>query len=369
MKANRKMKILLIPKGFLGDIILVTPIIASLRSCGHSVTVVVPPVAKGILGGDLADDVVVFDRRKEFRGWSGLRAFAKRIKAMHFDRAYSFQRSARTSLLFRLAGIPERVGYADAYLGFLYTKRVSRTESLHEVLRSFELVVDELEPESQREVNKLLRGERTVDPNFGRLQVSLPSSDGMSARVLEVLTGEVPFIVLAPGSVWATKRWDSQEYREVAKTYLHEKHRVVLVGAPNESVVCDEVAADLPVVNLCGKTTLPELIAIIAEAAGVVCNDSMALHVSSATQTPCVAVFCATSPTFGFGPWKNKAIVLEKSELFCKPCRRHGSYSCPTGTRACMVGVSGAEVVLALNSLMQRGVPSTEDDTREVKGI
>jgi heptosyltransferase-2 len=363
------MKILLIPKGFFGDIILVTPILASLRSCGHSVTVVVPPAAKGILGSDLADDIVVFDRRKEFRGLSGLRAFARRLKAMHFDRAYSFQRSARTSLLFRLAGIPERVGYDDAHLGFLYTKRVPRTESVHEVLRSFELVVDELEPEPQREVNKLLKSERTFDSEFGRLQVSIPPREELSEMVLEVITGELPFIVLAPGSVWATKRWNAEGYRDVAKAYIHEKHRVVLVGAPNESAVCDEVAADLPVVNLCGKTTLPELIAIIAEAAGVVCNDSMALHVSSATQTPCVAVFCATSPTFGFGPWKNKAIVLEKSELFCKPCRRHGSHSCPTGTRACMLGVSGDEVFMALNSLMQRHAPFSDDDSREVKRV
>jgi len=70
----------------------------------------------------------------------------------------------------------------------------------------------------------------------------------------------------------------------------------------------------------------------------LVCNDSMALHMGSALKTPTVVIFCATSPSFGFGPWKNpKAIIVEEHSLACKPCRRHGSMTCPESTNACMM--------------------------------
>jgi len=69
----------------------------------------------------------------------------------------------------------------------------------------------------------------------------------------------------------------------------------------------------------------------------VICNDSMALHMASAFKVPNVAVFCATSPEFGFGPWENpKSAVVQDDTLACKPCRRHGSNRCPNGTEACM---------------------------------
>jgi heptosyltransferase-2 len=84
-----------------------------------------------------------------------------------------------------------------------------------------------------------------------------------------------------------------------------------------------------------------------------VCNDSVALHVGSALKVPTVAVFCATSPRFGFGPWRNRATVVEHSELSCKPCRRHGSPRCPTGTEACMRDVKAERVLAAASGLLE----------------
>jgi heptosyltransferase-2 len=73
----------------------------------------------------------------------------------------------------------------------------------------------------------------------------------------------------------------------------------------------------------------------------------MALHMASAFRIPTVAVFCATAPEFGFGPWENpESVVVQDATLPCKPCGRHGSNRCPNGTEACMT-IDANEVINA----------------------
>jgi heptosyltransferase-2 len=116
--------------------------------------------------------------------------------------------------------------------------------------------------------------------------------------------------------------------------------------------VSAKVAGGTEVIDLTGKTDIAETMYIVKNARLIVCNDSMALHMASAFKVPNVAIFCATSPQFGFGPWKNRAVVVEKKDLTCRPCRRHGGRSCPTGTEACMKDLSPDEVIGAIKSLL-----------------
>ena len=99
---------------------------------------------------------------------------------------------------------------------------------------------------------------------------------------------------------------------------------------------------------------MAEALPLYQDAALVVCNDSLALHLASAFKVPNVAVFCATSPEFGFGPWENCAEVVEKKELACKPCRRHGSMKCPTGTESCMNDLGADKVISAIQNVMDK---------------
>ncbi len=317
-----------------------------------SITVLCTPATAEFVRRDpLVSDVIVYDRRKEHRGFSGLRAFAATLKERQFDVAYAFHGSPRTALLLKLAGIPERVGYAGASLGFLYTHRVPKRVGVHDVLRTVDLIKNELDDVSRHQVERLC-----LDPDDHApwADLRVPESDGErpSQRVSAITGSGEPYVVLAPGSAWPTKQWDAQGFREVAKTYRGRGVRVVIVGAKADLPTSRRVSEGLDVDDLCGETTLAELISLIRGAACVVCNDSLALHISSATRTPVVVIFCATSPQFGFGPWRNRSVVLEKRDLFCKPCHRHGGRSCPTGTRLCMTGVSATEVVCAVDGFL-----------------
>ena len=79
----------------------------------------------------------------------------------------------------------------------------------------------------------------------------------------------------------------------------------------------------------------------------------MMLHLTSAFKVPCVVVFCATVPEFGFGPWQNeKAVILEDENLKCRPCGRHGTKVCKLGTNACQK-VSHLEVYKKLMEIIK----------------
>jgi heptosyltransferase-2 len=70
------------------------------------------------------------------------------------------------------------------------------------------------------------------------------------------------------------------------------------------------------------------------------------MHLAVAMKTPVVAIFGATVPSFGFGPYGEKDVVVQIEGLPCRPCSIHGGDKCPIGTFECMVKIS-AEMVFA----------------------
>jgi heptosyltransferase-2 len=348
-----------VPKGFLGDILLTSPVIEVLKQSAVAprISVLCSPSLEKLISRDpLVDDVIVFDRKGEHRGLKGLRRLASKLREERFDRVYSFHRSPRTSLLLWMAGIKERVAYSDAFLGFLYSRRVTRFPNVHEVVRNLQLVLADLQGEAQVKAEQLVHQGEPQGAPFARLRAPEPRDEELSPKVSELLGAATPYVVLAPGSAWETKQWSPERFHALAAEVVRRGTRVVITGAPSDRAACDAVAQGLPgalVSNLCGETSVLEIVSLIKSARALVCNDSLALHIASAVQTPTVAVFCATSPAFGFGPWQNRAVVVEKQDLFCKPCRRHGSRQCPTGTRMCMTGVSSAQVLRPLEDFME----------------
>ncbi|MBN2809235.1 MAG: lipopolysaccharide heptosyltransferase II [Deltaproteobacteria bacterium] len=333
------MKILLVQTSFLGDTILSTPLIAALKKLHPQAELwmmTTPPAATLVERDPLLTGVIPFAKRESERGLTGLWRLAQKLHEMHFDRAYSLHRSARTSLLLALSRIPERIGFHSARLAFLYSETRNRPQHLHDVRRNLALLGD---PATTADLPDQLR---LFAPEKNELPVTLQAE----------LPAPGSYVLMVPGSAWETKRWSAAGYREVAQ-YLRQKGwQVVLLGNGAEVEVCREVAAHLEVVNLAGRSDLASAIYLAGHARLMICNDSMALHLASACKLPTVAIFCATVPEFGFGPWQNQAVIVEKKDLPCRPCARHGSRQCPNQTRACMDDLTAAEVIEAIDSLL-----------------
>src|SRR5437762_1948337 len=165
--------------------------------------------------------------------------------------------------------------------------------------------------------------------------------------------GPGPLVGVAPGSVWATKRWAPEGFAAVIAALAAEGARCVVLGAPDELALAEEIdrLAGGRATVLAGRTDLATLVAVVDRLALLVANDSPPIHIACARGVPVVAVFCATTPALGYGPWGPRAAVVE-ADLACRPCARHGGRRCPRGTEDCMRLVAPAAVLAAARAAL-----------------
>ena len=337
------MKILLVQTGFLGDVVLSTPVLAELarQFPGAKISILTTPLAKPLVElHPNVEKVLVFDKRGKYRGLGGLLRFARRLREERFEKVFSLHKSYRTAALLLLARIPERFGFAEASASFLYSRTATRKEYPHEVLRNLAIL---------KTVG--------VDPGSLGAKMNIGLSDESIAQAEKLISGfGGPWVAIAPGSVWATKRWTTEGFATVTASLVEQGYSVVILGGPSD----EEVARDVEdkcgkkILNLTGRTNLMVSAAIISKCDLVVTNDSAPLHIASAVGTPVVAAFCATVPEFGFGPWGVPSEIVGVENLSCRPCGRHGGNTCPTGTHACQKQLSAEMVLSAAKRVLEQ---------------
>lgn len=340
------MNILLIQTGFIGDVVLSTPVISAIAAKypGASIDFLTTPQAADLVRHHpQLNAVLVFDKRGARSGIRGLREMAAELRSRKYDIVFSLHKSWRTGALVWLSGIPVRYGFRRAKLRFLYTRSAVREDLHHEVLRNL----------------AVLRGagfEPAELPKQMHIEIPQETRAAMSARLADF--SNRGYAAIAPGSVWATKRWTPEGFAGVAAGLINQGRGVVIIGAAADDAGADKLIQALDpsmrgsVINLVGKATLLESAAVIAGAELLVSNDSAPLHIASATGTPVVAVFCATVPGFGFGPWEVPHECVGVDSLSCRPCAPHGGQSCPLGTYACQHELSAAAVLGAARRVL-----------------
>ncbi len=340
---------LVVQTSFLGDMVLTTPLLRSLAERGV-VDVLATPAGASLLNGHPAvRDVIVYDKRGRDRGVGGLARTAARVRQREDGTprrtqvAYMAQGSARSAALAMLAGIRRRVGFDTSSGRSLYTERVPYLPDRHHCERLWSLAhpgTESFPPESR-------------SPSLAIPSDAVARVDGLLAE-FGVQAGEV-LVALAPGSVWATKRWPY--YPELASG-LAGRVRLALIGSADEQPMAAEVETAVkatgapPVVNAAGRLSLLESAELIGRCAALVSNDSLPQHLASAVGTPTVTVFGPTVPEFGFGPLAPGSVSVGVTDLDCRPCDRHGPRVCPLKHWRCMRDLESAAVLNALAPLL-----------------
>jgi heptosyltransferase-2 len=328
---------LVVQTSFLGDAVLTTPLITELAMRGPVDVVATPAAAPVLANNPHIRTVFVYDKRGADSGAAGLHHVAQRIRDAARGRkvtqriAYLAQGSLRSAVLAALAGCDERVGFHDAPGRLFYTMRVIRRSDRHHAERLWRLAFPS---------NPL------VEPPDGALRPRLYPGVPERAAVDAVLGAwaHEPFVALAPGSVWATKRWP---YYSMLVSRLAPRHRLVVVGGPDDAELARSIVDAAPagrVVDATGKLSLLASAELISRARLLVTNDSSPQHLASAMSTPTITVFGPTVPAFGFGPLAPRSAIAELKPLDCRPCHHHGPPVCPLGHWKCMKDLSVEQV-------------------------
>jgi heptosyltransferase-2 len=326
---------IVIQTSFLGDMVLTTPLLAFLAE-SEPIDVVATPAAATLLANHPAvRHVISYDKRGTERGTLGFVRLAMRLRGDKYAAAYLAQGSVRSGALAMLAGIPKRVGFDSSAGRAFYTERIPYIENDHHAKRLMSLATG--------------TGSATEPPPRPRLY----PGDTERAAVDELLRGtssSTPLFALAPGSVWATKRWP--EFVGLA-TELSRRGTIVTIGSAADRDLAAAIGAAVgsSAIDATGRLSLLASAELIRRARILVTNDSAPQHLASAMNTPTVTIFGPTVPAFGFGPLAEQSAVVGVETLACRPCDRHGPMACPLGHWKCMREVAPADVLAAIANL------------------
>lgn len=214
-------------------------------------------------------------------------------------------------------------------------------------------------PWDERE-HEILRGVRLMEflgvPAQGtHLEFPLADAD---YRALQRSHLSVPapgsYACVHPGARLPSRRWAPQRFAEVADRLALQGMKIVLTGAPEEAELVQAVqhAMRMPALDLCGRTELGALAALIAQARLVIANDTGISHVAAAVGTPSVIVSCGSDPG-RWAPLDHMRHRVLSVDLACRPCAHR---ICPTA-HECAEEMSADDVAMAAAQLLDLKMP------------
>jgi ADP-heptose:LPS heptosyltransferase len=162
---------------------------------------------------------------------------------------------------------------------------------------------------------------------------------------ISVSPGDRPYVVLHPGASWRFKQWSAdnmaQLYRSLRSFGLEVR---IVAGSTDREFIRSLIAALGEDVEV-EYPLLDGLYRVIAGARAVICNNSAALHIAEALQTPCIALTGSSDP-IRWGTYRAHSRTLIRSVgLACHPC---GEKRCIRPERPCIEDISVADVLLAV---------------------
>jgi heptosyltransferase-2 len=337
---------LVIQTSFLGDVILTTPLIAELAKRGPVDVMVTPEGAAVLANNPNIRNVIRYDKRGTYGSALSLWQTVRQLRSRRpYDAAYLAQGSFRSGLLAMLTGAKERIGFASSTGRVLYTTQIAYRPDRHHAERLWSLSMSECaDPPTRDQIRP-----RLYPSDEDRLVVDRMLRRGGSL--------DEPFVALAPGSAWGTKRWPY--YVELARK-LGDDFRIAILGSKADGAIAEEITAALPagcVINAVGVLPLLASAELIGRAQAIVTNDSAPQHLASAMGTPTLTIFGPTVPEFGFGPLAERNVSAGLDGLPCRPCDRHGPQRCPLTHWRCMRELSPEYIASLLPEVINPPVP------------
>ncbi|GIX40778.1 MAG: ADP-heptose--LPS heptosyltransferase II [Leptospiraceae bacterium] len=331
---NKKIKnILVIQTAFIGDVVLTTPMLKTLKQYfpDSHISVLVKPEAKQILEPlSFVDEVLIIDKSGKHK-FLGMFQIIQQIRKKKFDIILSPHQSFRTGLIVFFSGVPIRIGYESSSLPIAYNIKLKRS-SKHEIHRLLDFLKDSICPDLKNYTNAPILEETEESKNKARTLIQ------------ELSTNPIAF---ACSSIWPTKRWTPWGFAELAGKVIElYQAPVILIGSKSDFELSEYIRNYakhiLPdhiynkIYNFCGRTDLITLYSLLKRCKFLVSNDSAPVHFGCAAKIPVIAIFGPTTKDLGYAPICKNSRVVEIEGLYCRPCGTHGGKKCPEKHFRCM---------------------------------
>lgn len=296
-------RILIVKLSSLGDVVQCLPTLTALRRAfPHAhIAWLVGPAASGIVAMHPAlDEAYVLGdgsaHSRRLRPVPSWPEACKVLRAQRFDYSLDMQGLFRTALLAFLIGAPERVGFRSLQEGaFMLCNRrvVPDRKDIHAV-------------EGYLGFARYMGADDSL-VEFGLIET--PEDADWANRCLQSHQAREP-VAIAPGSRVAKKRWPVDRFAQVASMLAQAGLTPVIVGSAADAPLGEEIRRRAPSLDLTGKTSLPQLFALLRRCRAFIGNDSGPLHLAVAAGIPTVALFGWSNPA-RTGPYGTGHIILQ----------------------------------------------------------
>ena len=318
-------KILIIGPSWVGDTMLMQPMLARLRERHHvcRIDVLAPPWTEALLRAmPEVDDVIINPFSHGTLQFRARYALGKRLRANRYDQAIVLPNSWKSALVPFFANITVRTGYlGEMRYGLITDVRKLDRKKLPLMVERFSQLAEYTDQEIPHPVP------------HPRLHAS---SDQRNVTLSKFnLDLDKPVAVFCPGAEYGpAKRWPIPYFAEISQRLKKHGFSVWLVGSGKDREIADKIVSlgNQDTRNLCGETDLRDAISLLSCADLVISNDSGLMHLAAALDRPMIALFGSSSPQFTPPLSPNAEVV--KLDLKCSPCFKR---ECPLGHFDCMM--------------------------------
>lgn len=287
-----KAYILIIKHGALGDIILATGAFAAVRAAhpqAHIVLLTTKPYAELLAQSPYFNEIWV-DSKPKFFQFKAVRRLKQMLNSYRWNWVFDLQASSRTTLYQWLLKRPwPKISNRSRWVS--HPRPPYRTD--------------------RHALDNLRTQMHSAGYEIGGTDLSWMAGD-ISAIALPAR-----YALLVPGGAAhrPQKRWPEAQYAALAQELVDKDITPVLIGAKAEEEVLKIIASRVPhTINLCGKTTIPQLAALARGAALAVGNDTGPMHVIAAAGAPSLVLFSHDSDPVRSAP-VGKVTVLREHDL------------------------------------------------------
>jgi heptosyltransferase-2 len=366
---------------WLGDAVMTTPALQGLRQAlpGARITLLTHKKLAALWQQHPSLDAIVPFGAGE-RPWT----IARRLRAESFDAALVLPNSPRAALEVWLARIPQRIGHARPWRSWFLTQAIAprpgqlrmRKRSAREIHRLIRLPAGDprlgprdTQPAAAHHIHEYLHLAAALganpEPLPPKLEITAAEIQQAEQALLSTLRRQsgttapdkTPILLgVNPGAHYGpAKRWPAESFAATVRAVSSRLGSCLwlALGSAAEEKVCSDIArlAGCRVLNLAGKTSLRELMALLKLCRVLLTNDTGPMHVAAALGTPVVVPFGSTAPELtGPGLPGDPRHRLLQPAAPCSPCFRR---ACPIDLR-CMTGVTPDRAIEAVFQILSR---------------
>jgi lipopolysaccharide heptosyltransferase II len=328
-------RILVTRMKFIGDVVLTTPAIRSLRNAYPAAFIAYMGERQAVSlleGNPCLDEILPYDfSRPALLEQSRM---ALLLRQRRFDLVIDLFGNPRSAMLARLSGAPVRVGPDRKGRGRLYTLRVKddgkpksaiafHNQSLQALGIPITSLKTELFPSSaerDRARLLLLEGDPGIDPSK-------------------------PLVGIHPGATWPAKHWPAERFGHLAERLSRAGIQVVVFGGPRDGDTLAAVrrSAGVPL-RVVEQPSLRELAAVISWCSAFVGNDAGPIHIAVAAGTPTIGLFGPGEENIWFPYDPALGHLALRKHVPCHPCHLDLCSRSGPGYMECMALLQVEEV-------------------------